>query len=292
MPDLAIDSLSTTISPQAIKDVGYVGVLNYLRNITADVVAGYHSAGLGFGSIFETLANESLSGAPAGSRDGQTAAAQMQKLGQPTGTLHVVNLADFAATSTELSVIEAYWNAYLAQTSAWHVIPYGTGWLLQAMNQPGWQNAMNDNGVLGSTVVPQAVLYQRVQPTHVIPGASYDEDVILQPLPWWTSQPNPTPQPVPCVIGGQPAMRIPVPLFKTDAAGWFATGIVLPAGKTKDDIVSVVCDAASAYDPQSWHFCSGAPDWQDPGQPSNVARIVFKSVAPNDQFTARVFVTD
>lgn len=198
MPDLAIDALSTTISPGAIKAAGYIGVLNYLRNVTRDVVDGYHAVGLGFGSIFETEASESLGGAAAGIRDGQTAYAQMIALGQPRGTLHVVNLGDFAPIPSEVPVIRDYWTAYVQQVNAWSVIPYGTGWLLQQLALYGWQNAMDNNGFSGSMVVPEAVLYQRVRPTRSIPNASYDEDVVISPLHWWVSSvPIPVPAPPP-----------------------------------------------------------------------------------------------
>jgi peptidoglycan hydrolase-like protein with peptidoglycan-binding domain len=177
-----------------------VAALHYLRNLTADRVAALHAAGLGVGTIFETLADESLGGAAVGAADGQTAAAQMRALGQPAGTVHAVNLADFAPTADQLPAIVAYWAAYRAATAAWQVIPYGTGWLAQAAHLAEWQNAMDNNGVPGSLVAAGAVLYQRVQPTLSIPGADYDEDVILAPLNWWAATPDPPPPPAPAPV--------------------------------------------------------------------------------------------
>ena len=95
-------------------------------------------------------------------------------------------------------------------------------------------------------------------------GPAFDLS-ILDP-PFITAAAHPGPPAVsptfPCTIGGQPAMMLPFnpdangnpQLFETDAAGWFAGEIVLPAGKTKNDIVSIPCDAASVYD-GSWHLC-------------------------------------
>lgn len=192
MTELAVDFLDTSIDPSAVKAAGYAGVLMYTRVLTAAICEKYLAAGLGVATIFEYAADESLQGAAKGTSDGQMAARQLRAVGQPPGTLHTVNLADFAPAVAELPNIVAYWDAYLAETSAWHVLPYGTGWLAQAAHLPEWQNAMNDNGVAGSLVAAQAVIYQRTSPTRVIAGvspSSFDEDVILSAVPWWTSQP-------------------------------------------------------------------------------------------------------
>lgn len=205
---LAFDALSTTIDPAAAKAAGYEAFLGYTRVLTPAICQKYLAVGMGVGTIFEYQANESLQGAAKGTADGKLAAQQLTALGQPAGTVHVVNLADFAPTQSELPAVEAYWKAYTAETAAWHVIPYGTGWLLQAMAQLGWQNAMNDNGVPGSTVVTNAVVYQRTQPTRTIAGTSpgsYDEDIILETLPWWGLN---TPQPTP---GGPPVVNVNAP---------------------------------------------------------------------------------
>ena len=195
---LAVDMLSTTIDPAAIKAAGYVAVLRYLKNLTPEEAHGYLAHGLGIGTIFESAATESLGGAAAGAQDGAVAAAMMRSLGQPAGTVHVVNLSDFAPTPADLPAITAYWHAYTAQTRQWQVIPYATGWLLHATGFLGWQNAMDDEGVPGSRVSSRAVIYQRVAPTKRIAG-SYDEDVILSDaLRWWgitaPTPANPTPE--------------------------------------------------------------------------------------------------
>jgi len=188
MTGLAFDALSTSIDPAAAKQAGYEAFLGYTRVLTADVCQRYINAGLGVATIFEYQADESLQGSAKGTADGQLAAQQLTALGQEHGTLHVVNLADFAPTPSQLPTIVAYWQAYVAQTSAWHVIPYGPRWLLDAMGVKGWQNAMDDNGEAGDVVSANAVVYQRVTPTRTIAGTTahtYDEDVVLADLPWW-----------------------------------------------------------------------------------------------------------
>ena len=73
--------------------------------------------------------------------------------------------------------------------------------------------------------------------------------------------------------------------FKLDAAGWTAIGLPeLPPGKTAHDVVSVVCDWASAFDPGGWHSCDGSVDYQG-------NRLVFHG-DPGCSFTARIWVTD
>jgi hypothetical protein len=184
---LAIDALDVTIPAAAIKAAGYVGCLHYLRNLTEDRCLKLLDAGLGVGTIFETIAAESLGGAGAGARDGQIAAAQMIGLGQPPGTLHAVNLADFKPSAGQIGAIGDYFAGYLAQTKTWQVLPYATGFVLKSLGVLGWQNAMDDNGVPGSVVVPTAVMYQDTQPTLTIPNASYDQDVVINPtlVNWW-----------------------------------------------------------------------------------------------------------
>jgi hypothetical protein len=96
----------------------------------------------------------------------------------------------------------------------------------------------------------------------------------------------PAPVKPPYVIGDN--MHVVPVSFTTDAAGWTATACTLPNGATPKNVVSVVCDWASAYDPQSWQFCVGSVDYNGGGP--GVARLVFKSSNPNTFFTARVFV--
>lgn len=175
---------------------------------------------------------------------------------------------------------------YLNQSEVAEGFNAGTGlWLAQYNNAPG--------------TVRYACTIHQYTSSGTIPGCAGNFDLnywlgseaefdsvfqISSPPP--PPPPPPAPKPYQITFEGKPMTVIPVPLFTTDAAGWYAFNVGLPAGKTNADIVSIVCDAASAFDPQSWHFCSAQPDFKTLGQ------IVFKSVAPNDTFTARVYVAD
>jgi hypothetical protein len=196
----AVDMLDTAINPAAIKAAGYSAVNRYLRNLTAAEADGYLKAGLGVATIFETNAQESLGGAPSGATDGETAVAQAKSVGQQPGSLHWVNLSDFAPPPSDIPQILAYWRAYKADASYLQVGGYATGYVIDQLVKAGetgpwWQNAMNDSGWLGTTLHPQTSLYQDTSPTlPAIAGAAgqYDQDVIIDSsLRWWTLDPPP-----------------------------------------------------------------------------------------------------
>lgn len=179
----------------ATKEAGYVAVLRYLRNLTRAEAQAYLAAGLGVGTIFETAADEAALGAAVGASDGRVAASQAAVIGQPWGTLLVVNLADFAASPAQLPAIAAYFDAFRAEAAQYQTCGYGTAYVLEelAPARPGvvwWQNAEDDNGVPGSVVWPGAWLYQRTAPTLQIPGvgqSQYDEDLVIRAPNWWAS---------------------------------------------------------------------------------------------------------
>lgn len=196
---LGIDFFGARPNPAAIKAAGYDVVFRYNRNTGPGEPEAYMAAGLGYIPIDETNGQEALGGASAGVRDGAAAAAYYRSIGLPAGMTVTVNLSDFAPTPDQVPAIQAYWRGYISQTQAWAVVPYDTGWLAEALNLPSWENAMNDNGVSGSTVVPQAVVYQRTSPTRPqIAGTNpgdYDEDVFLAPLTIWGLAPAPERKP-------------------------------------------------------------------------------------------------
>lgn len=211
MARFAIDMLSTTIDPAAIKAAGFVAVLRYLRNLTAPEVAGYLNAGLGVGTIFETDATRSLGGAAAGTADGQLAASQAAGIGQPHGTLLAVNLSDFAAGPSDIPPITTYWRSFKDAVGDYQVCGYATGYVIDMLVKQGevgpwWQNAMNDSSWIGNRLHPDASLYQDTQVTLPLiagtPVTSYDQDAIIAPLKWWTTA---TPDP-PIRKEGQPMM--------------------------------------------------------------------------------------
>jgi hypothetical protein len=196
---LACDFLYQPGSPTQIKNAGYDAVLLYLRATTVSAVEAYLAAGLGVGLIFETAAAEATSGGSVGTTDGQVAVSQAQGLGAPGGAVIFVNIGDFAATPSETADVCAYLAAWSAQvTDAGYTVgAYGTRWIIEQMVSLGasacwWQNAMDDQGSLGSVVSPHASLYQRVTPSLVIPGGGgWDEDEILGLVSWWGSTPTP-----------------------------------------------------------------------------------------------------
>jgi hypothetical protein len=76
--------------------------------------------------------------------------------------------------------------------------------------------------------------------------------------------------------------------FVTNAAGWMAIDCPLPAGCGPHDVVSIMCDWATGYDPQGWQSCVGSVDFA--GSAPGVVRLGFKSDNPDQFFTARVYV--
>lgn len=214
MPALACDYLSPPAPAQAIKAAGYDAVLRYLRDLTAAEVTELHTAGLGIGTIFETLADEALGDTMVGERDGAMALSMARAIGQTPGTYLTFNIADFKPAPTQIRALADYLNAFEAALQGEYVFgPYGTSWVISQLthneaDELWWQNAEDNNGVSGSIVNPGAALYQRVTPTLSIAGStgSWDEDVILKPIPWWTSAaPSPTPVPTPVPV------PVPVP---------------------------------------------------------------------------------
>ena len=73
-----------------------------------------------------------------------------------------------------------------------------------------------------------------------------------------------------------------------DAAGYTATDITLPPGKTKDDVVSVPMDIGTALD-GGWNFAYGSVDYE-PVTPGFCRIGVHGS--PGAYYTGRVICTD
>lgn len=266
MTELALDALGLAgIPPAEIKAAGYSAALGYLRNLTRGTVDALLAAGVDVGTIFETGAQESTLGAGAGSSDGATARAEAEALGQPAGSILWVNLGDFANTPAEVPAIFAYYRAFRAQTGAYTVGGYASAYLMQALaglGAPGpwWQNGITDNGIPGSIVSAMASLYQRTLPTLQIPGhaGSYDEDVILKPVPWWSSAPT----------GGGKAMLPCAVVSDSDEGG---QGYVIWPDRT---LTPITTEAAGA----AWLAMCGQSNWETmPG--ADIANI-GKPVSP------------
>ena len=241
MPPLACDFLYQPAPAATIKAAGYDAVLTYLRVLTKTQVAAYHAAGLGVGTIFETLATEALGGAAKGAADGALVRSQCQALGQPPGTVVWFNVADFQPTPTQIPALAAYLRSFEQALGDYGCGPYATSYVMDALahtsRQLWWQNAENDNGVPGNIVNSSAVLYQRVTPTLTIPGASpgsWDEDVVVNTatIPWWgpTSKPATSPPATstpattqPSTPAVSPFSLTPVHVLIETGEGWCAS---------------------------------------------------------------------
>ena len=116
-------------------------------------------------------------------------------------------------------------------------------------------------------------------------GLSVDYDSADDVFPLASLSPPP-PAAAAYVIGDNMHV-IPVSLT-TNAAGWMAIDCPLPAGATAHDVVSIMCDWATGYDPQGWQSCVGSVDFA--GSAPGVVRLGFKSDNPDQFFTARVYV--
>lgn len=228
-PPLAYDFAEWhTPDATAAKNAGYVAGIGYAssdpsKNLTPGEAGTMHMAGLGVGIVFENGASDALQGATLGQAHGQQFAGFLKAIGFQPGCACWINIGDFAATPDQIPSIHAYYEA--VKGSLWPYATglggYGTGYIIDQLVGLGstglwWQNAMNDQGEVGSVVSVNAWLYQRVSPTLVIPGGGYDEDPVVngRTIPWWAETPTPVPTPVPPPpppIPGPAPTPIPVP---------------------------------------------------------------------------------
>lgn len=258
---LAIDFAGARPSPAAIAYAGYEVVLRYLsgyawKDLTAAEADTYVAVGLGIGLVWETTGARALDGAAAGAVDGATATAMARAVGAPAGTPLLANIGDFAAAGSQIDQIAAYYTAFGSPVIAAGYIRggYATGFIIDALAGRGytgvwWQNAMNDAGQPGSTVSPNAAIYQRTAPTKSITGTppdAYDEDVIVKPV-WYWGQPKPAPAPQPTPTPSLPKGVIPVFLANDGQAQYVVcespTGPVkhhLPGGSEVELLAEVI----------------------------------------------------
>jgi len=257
--------------PTAVHAAGYVGVIGYLspdttgKNLAPTDATAYRAAGLDVLLVWETTANRALDGSNAGALDAQAALAQARAIGYPTDHPLFANVGDFVAMMSDIPVIAAYYTAFASTCAAsgQKAGGYGTGFIIDQLAQRGalgvwWQNAIDDAGFPGSDVSPAANIYQRVTPTLSIPGADYDEDVVVKP---W-ADPAPTEQPV--LYPGDTMKSTPVRVSISGGHGWFPSPV--PAG----NVVNVVVqdenpDVVGRYDvvPTSW-ACAAQPGSHSP----------------------------
>jgi len=254
----------------------YTGPPGWVKTITQAEYDELTGAGIRVWLVFEYGANDSAGGFNAGVANAHTAVQYA-----PTGYSGPIFFAcDEDLRGTALASAVQYIRGASTAIGAGRTGDYGPGALCQATHDAGyatyhWQSASTSFNGNGSTLPITNVQQGGAGP---LPGT--DLDTILIPL----DPPHPA-QP-PYEIGD--GMTVVPVSFTTNADGWEAIDCTLPTGATPADVVSIMCDWASAYDTQSWQSCVGSVDYNGGGP--GVARLVFKSTSPNAFFTARVFV--
>lgn len=216
MEILGIDSAWANIDPKAIKAAGYSFRVRYLsfdptKNLTPQERDADFEAGLGILLVWEAGAQDALGGTPQGQREGAAAAQQAEALGYPQ-QYPLFFATDFNEPANDFPVNADYLRAAQSE-GPFQPGPYGSialcNYMIQnAVTHYAWQTSAWS----GTAVDNQANLYQRQSPTKTIQGAaagSYDENVLIVPLPIWTAgapatPPQPAPQPTP-----QPSPNIP-----------------------------------------------------------------------------------
>lgn len=213
---LGIDFAWAHPDPAQIKNAGYEFVIRYLsHDPTKDLTAAERDAlwaqGLAILLVWESYAARALAGTQAGMDDARTAVAAARALGYPDDvplffacdTNATADLARpyFAGAASVRPCVGAYGGIAVVDTL-----------LADGTVRYGWQTCAWSNNRVSQT----AHLYQRLTPTRPLAG-SFDEDVLLHPLPLWTAPtavvappapiPAPTPQPSPApVLTEDPAM--------------------------------------------------------------------------------------
>lgn len=191
--------------PAAIRSAGYEFVIRYLsndptKNLTPTERDALWAQGLGILLVWESYATRALGGPQAGIDDARAATAEAQTLGYP------VDVPLFFACDTNATADQArpYFKGAASirpSVGAYGGIAVVDTLLLDGTVRYGWQTCAWSNNRVSQT----AHLYQRLRPTRPLAG-SFDEDVLLKPLPLWTAPsavvapptpiPAPTPQPV------------------------------------------------------------------------------------------------
>lgn len=166
--------------PKALKGAGYVGVMRYLsmdasKNLTAGEAQKLHAAGLWVGLVWETVANRAAQGRVAGHADAATANRMADQLGYPkTAVLYYA--VDFDASPEQVT-------AYFAGVKAEGGRPFGIYGGIKVTTAGLAPYRWQACAWSGGKVDPAANLYQRIQPTHPVPGC--DENVLMHTFPVW-----------------------------------------------------------------------------------------------------------
>lgn len=202
------------------------------------------------------------------------------------GAIRAAGVGPVGALDTEASMrgnpnLVSYVDAFLAQLRALGITPvvYAGGSYVPSGVAAWWIKP-------GGGTLPPGTAAQTSSGS--IYGLSVDYDSADDAFPFASLHPAPPPSAPDAYTIGDTMHVIPVSLT-TNAAGWMAIDCPLPAGAGPHDVVSIVCDWATGYDPQGWQSCVGSVDFAGGGP--GVARLGFKSSSPNQFFTARVYVS-
>lgn len=190
---LVLDYSFARPDPRTIKAQGYVGVMRYIggsasKQLTAAEAQHLHAQGLWVGLVWEGAADRAGLGSMAGRADAQAAEAAADRLGYPMDAV-IFYAVDFDATPDR---VRPYFDAVRAAARR-PVGIYGGIKVTSAGLAPyRWQAAAWSSGQLDQA----GHLYQRIKPTHPIPGT--DENALLHAFPAW-QPPGSKPKPVPPV---------------------------------------------------------------------------------------------
>jgi len=214
---LGIDFAWGKPDPAAVKAAGYTFVIGYIsrdptKDLTRDQALAYQAQGLGVLLVWEWTSGRALAGADAGIADAKEAVGKAQGRGYPDD-VPILFADDTDSTAAQVRPYFAAISSVRPCSGAYGPYKVVDPLLADGTVRFGWQAcAWATRDADGREIISQrAHLYQRLRPTTALQG-SFDEDVLLKPLPMWTStaqplpvQPAPTPIPVP--IPAQPNPR-------------------------------------------------------------------------------------
>lgn len=188
---------ATPLDPAAVKAAGYAGVIRYIappgavydpKRLTLVERDRIFAAGLSILLVFESYATRATEGAPSAFFDAHTAVQQAHALGYPDD-VPILFACDTNTTADQVCSYFVDVATIRPCCGAYGGINVVDPLLADGTVSYGWQTCAWS----GDKVSQAAHLYQRLKPTLSMPG-SYDEDVLLRPLPLWTStqsQPRP-----------------------------------------------------------------------------------------------------
>lgn len=232
---LVLDYSFARPDPSNIRSAGYSDVMRYLspdssKNLSGAERDALWAAGLGIGLVWESTATRAAQGLNAGKADAVSAAAQAKVLGFP------VNLPIFFAVDFDAQVSQVV--SYFTGVKSVLQNPVGVygsakvvdGVIGLGLAKFGWQTMAWS----GSTVSPNATLYQRIRATVSNPVAGSDENLLINDMPFWVKNsplPAPAPAPVPNIphpapkIAPGPHLAFPLPggyFFGPSTGGTFS----------------------------------------------------------------------